>query len=197
LPPRNRGLYERGGKFFSKLRVRRFSYNEIRRISAQFLREFHPESSMLKFGSLDEWKQFQREVDEADYNWLEYQAYAFAGLVLVPTEHLKAQFQSAAESAERIGFTRQGEPEAFLEYVTEVLREVFQVSDAVIAKRLRYENLDRKETNHVTLPPPAFCLLPSASDFDCLSLFSALHATCHPRPPLGPGVFSALREPLQ
>ena len=97
----------------------------------------------LKFGALNEWKQFQREVDEADYNWLEYQAYAFAGLVLVPTGHLKAQFQSAAEAAERIGFSRQGEPEAFLEYVTEALREVFQVSDAVIAKRLRYENLDR------------------------------------------------------
>lgn len=99
--------------------------------------------SELKFASLDEWKQFQREVDESDYNWLEYQAYAFAGLVLVPTGHLRAQFQSAAEAAERIGFTRQGEAEAFLEYVTEVLREVFQVSDAVIAKRLRYESLDR------------------------------------------------------
>ena len=99
--------------------------------------------SALKFASLDEWKQFQREVDETDYNWLEYQAYAFAGLVLVPTAHLRAQFQSAAEAAERIGFTRQGEAEAFLEYVAEVLREVFQVSDAVIAKRLRYENLDR------------------------------------------------------
>jgi IrrE N-terminal-like domain len=77
----------------------------------------------LKFGSLNEWKQFQKDVDEADYSWVEYQAYAFAGLVLVPTGHLKAQFQRAAEAAERIGFSRQGEPEAFLEYITEVLRE--------------------------------------------------------------------------
>ncbi|HEV2349623.1 MAG TPA: ImmA/IrrE family metallo-endopeptidase [Terriglobia bacterium] len=99
--------------------------------------------SELKFGTLKEWKEFQMKVDEADYGWLEYQAYAFAGLVLVPTGHLKSQFQSAAETSERIGFSRQGEPEAFLEYVTEVLREVFQVSDAVITKRLRYENLDR------------------------------------------------------
>jgi hypothetical protein len=49
----------------------------------------------------------------------------------------------AAEAAERIGFSRQDEPEAFFEYVTEVLQDAFQVSDAVIAKRLRYENLDR------------------------------------------------------
>ena len=97
----------------------------------------------LKFGTLNEWKQFQREVDEADHGWLEYQAYAFAGLVLVPTGHLKARFQSAAEAAERIGFSQQSEPEAFLEYLIEALREVFQVSDAVIARRLRYENLDR------------------------------------------------------
>jgi hypothetical protein len=69
-------------------------------------------------------REFQREVDEADYNWLEYQAYAFAGLVLVPTGHLKTQFQSAADAAERIGFSRLGESEAFLEYVTETLREV-------------------------------------------------------------------------
>jgi hypothetical protein len=68
---------------------------------------------------------------------------AFAGLVLVPTGHLKAQFQMAAEGSERIGFSRRGEPEAFLENVVEVLREAFQVSDAVIAKRLRNENLDR------------------------------------------------------
>jgi hypothetical protein len=49
----------------------------------------------------------------------------------------------AAEGSERIGFSRRGEPEAFLENVVEVLREAFQVSDAVIAKRLRNENLDR------------------------------------------------------
>ena len=63
--------------------------------------------------------------------------------MLVPTGHLKTQFQSAADAAERIGFSRLGEPEAFLEYATETLREVFQVSDAVISKRLRSENLDR------------------------------------------------------
>lgn len=97
----------------------------------------------LKFGSLAEWGQFQREVDEDDQRWLEYQAYAFGGLVLVPTTHLKAQFQSAAVAAERIGFSRQGEPEAFLEYVIDVLKEVFQVSGAVIAKRLRHEKMDQ------------------------------------------------------
>jgi Zn-dependent peptidase ImmA (M78 family) len=97
----------------------------------------------LRFASVSEWKRFQEEVDETDYGWLEYQAYAFAGLVLVPTAHLRAQFQSAVNAAERVGFSRQGEPEAFYEYVIETLQEVFEVSDAVIAKRLRSESLDR------------------------------------------------------
>jgi Zn-dependent peptidase ImmA (M78 family) len=122
-------------------RLNRYRFTLAHELGHLYLhRELYAE---LRFGTLNEWKRFQTEVDETDYNWLEYQAYAFAGLVLVPTGHLRTQFQSAAEAAERIGFGRQGEPEAFLEYVVESLREVFQVSDAVIAKRLRYENLDR------------------------------------------------------
>jgi Zn-dependent peptidase ImmA (M78 family) len=128
-------------QFILERRLNRYRFTLAHELGHLYLhRDIYTE---LKFGSLNEWKQFQREVDETDYNWLEYQAYAFAGLVLVPTVHLRAQFQSAADAAERIGFARRGEAEAFLEYVTEVLREVFQVSDAVIAKRLRYENLDR------------------------------------------------------
>jgi len=128
-------------QFILERRLNRYRFTLAHELGHLYLhRDIYTE---LKFASLNEWREFQREVDEADYNWLEYQAYAFAGLVLVPTGHLRAQFQSAAEAAERIGFTRQGEPEAFLEYVTEVLREVFQVSEAVIAKRLRYESLDR------------------------------------------------------
>jgi Zn-dependent peptidase ImmA (M78 family) len=128
-------------QFVLERRVNRYRFTLAHEIGHWYMhRELYAE---LKFGSVNEWKQFHKEVDETDYNWLEYQAYAFAGLVLVPTGPLKSQFQSAANAAERIGFSRQSDPEAFFEYVTETLREVFQVSDAVIAKRLRSENLDR------------------------------------------------------
>jgi Zn-dependent peptidase ImmA (M78 family) len=128
-------------QFVLERRLNRYRFTLAHELGHVYLhRDIYTE---LRFGTVNEWKRFQKEVDEADYNWLEYQAYAFAGLVLVPTAHLKAQFHLAAEAAERIGFNRQGEPEAFLEYVTEVLREAFQVSDAAIAKRLHYENLDR------------------------------------------------------
>jgi Zn-dependent peptidase ImmA (M78 family) len=128
-------------QFVLERRLNRYRFTLAHELGHLYLhRDIYSE---LKFGSVEAWKQFQREVDETDYSWLEYQAYAFAGLVLVPTGHLKAQFRSAAEAAERVGFGRHDQPEAFLEYVYEVLRDVFQVSDAVVAKRIRYENLDR------------------------------------------------------
>ena len=128
-------------QFVLERRLNRYRFTLAHELAHWYLhRELYAE---LKFGSVNEWKRFQTEVDKTDYDWLEYQAYAFAGLVLVPTGHLRAQFQSAASAAERIGFGRRDEPEAFFEYVTETLRETFQVSDAVIAKRLRSENLDR------------------------------------------------------
>jgi len=128
-------------QFILEKRVNRYRFTLAHELGHWYLhRDLYAE---LSFGSVSEWKQFQMAVDETDYGWLEYQAYAFAGLILVPTGHLKAQFQSAANAAERIGFSRQGEPEAFYQYVIETLREVFAVSDAVIARRLRAENLDR------------------------------------------------------
>ena len=128
-------------QFVLERRLNRYRFTLAHELGHWYLhRDLYAE---LRFASVNEWKQFQEEVDETDYDWLEYQAYAFAGLVLVPTGHLKTQFQSAVNAPERIGFSRESEPEAFYEYVIETLREVFEVSDAVIAKRLRWENLDR------------------------------------------------------
>jgi Zn-dependent peptidase ImmA (M78 family) len=113
-------------QFVLERRLKRYRFTLAHELGHWYLhREIYAE---LRFGSVSEWKLFLEEVDDTDYGWLEYQAYAFAGLVLVPTGHLEAQFQSAANAAERIGFSRQGEPEAFYEYVIETLREAFEVS---------------------------------------------------------------------
>ena len=44
--------------------------------------------AQLNFHSIDDWKTFQKDVDAEDYGWLEWQAYVFGGLVLVPREPL-------------------------------------------------------------------------------------------------------------
>ncbi|MBM4140514.1 MAG: ImmA/IrrE family metallo-endopeptidase [Nitrospira sp.] len=41
-----------------------------------------------KFKSIPRWKEFINSLTEEEHSWLEYQGYAFAGLVLVPKQHL-------------------------------------------------------------------------------------------------------------
>jgi hypothetical protein len=43
----------------------------------------------IKISSLAEWKRFIENIDPRDYSVLEFQGYAFAGLVLVPPRDLK------------------------------------------------------------------------------------------------------------
>src|SRR3989338_4654570 len=43
-----------------------------------------------QFHTIEEWKQFINSIPEKDHAWYEWQAHAFAGLVLVPAEQLKA-----------------------------------------------------------------------------------------------------------
>lgn len=89
-----------------------------------------------RFGRVDDWKRFQREMDEADRGWLEYQAYAFAGLVLVPTEPLLAEYQKALRVAGRVGLSLQIAGEVARSYIADWLARRFDVSPRVIEKRL-------------------------------------------------------------
>ena len=41
-----------------------------------------------RFSSIAEWKEFINSITEEEHGWLEYQGYAFAGLILVPKEDL-------------------------------------------------------------------------------------------------------------
>ena len=64
------------------------SYRDLRRRAGDFLRTHHPAGTIpVPIEEIVEFryrKRFQRDLDEADRGWLEYQAYAFAGLILVP-----------------------------------------------------------------------------------------------------------------
>lgn len=58
-------------QFILERRLNRYRFTLAHELGHLYLhRDIYSE---LKFGGLNEWKQFQREVDEADYNWLEYQ----------------------------------------------------------------------------------------------------------------------------
>ena len=96
----------------------------------------------VKFSSVDEWKRFQLEVDSQEYNWLEWQAYSFAGLVLVPSDHLKDQFTIYEKRAQEEGFSPGSEATLF--YINEFLSTIFEVSTSVVDRRIAKENLFRQ-----------------------------------------------------
>jgi Zn-dependent peptidase ImmA (M78 family) len=94
-----------------------------------------------RFGRVEDWKRFQRTLDEADRGWLEYQAYAFAGLILVPTEPLLAEYQKALRVAGRAGLSLQSAGEGARPYIANWLARRFDVSSQVIEKRLNKDDL--------------------------------------------------------
>ncbi|MBI4574574.1 MAG: ImmA/IrrE family metallo-endopeptidase [candidate division NC10 bacterium] len=94
-----------------------------------------------RFRSIEGWKRFQREMDEEDRRWLEWQAYAFAGLVLVPADPLGAEYLKAVRAAARVGLSLQKVGEVARSYVADWLAGRFGVSAQVIERRLDKDEL--------------------------------------------------------
>jgi uncharacterized protein DUF955 len=86
--------------------------------------------------SILDWKQFVRELPEPDRGWLEWQAYAFAGLVLAPRQTLAIAHRGAVQSADEAGFDLRINLEVAREYMASSIGRLFEVSGAVITKRL-------------------------------------------------------------
>ncbi|MBI2561548.1 MAG: ImmA/IrrE family metallo-endopeptidase [candidate division NC10 bacterium] len=98
-----------------------------------------------RFRRVKDWKRFQRDMDEEDRRWLEWQAYAFAGLILVPAEPLLTEYQKAIRVAARVGLSLQKAGEVARSYVADWLARRFEVSPQVIEKRLDKDELWPRE----------------------------------------------------
>lgn len=94
-----------------------------------------------RFRTVDQWKHFQREMDEEDRRWLEWQAYAFAGLVLVPPDSLRDQYRKAVRAARNVGLAIQKVGEVARPFIADHLAKRFVVSPQVIEKRLDKDRL--------------------------------------------------------
>ncbi len=101
--------------------------------------------------SVADWKQFVDQVGEAEYSMMEYQGYCFAGLVLVPPDHLSRHFdehlpdvQGAIETAKREGFQRRDYLDSAKEMMATKLAPLFDVSRGVIIRRIGYDELDQR-----------------------------------------------------
>ncbi len=93
------------------------------------------------FSTIREWKQFVAEIDLQDYEWLEWQAYSFAGLILVPSGPLKKRFEEAVARANKEGLSISKATDVAKQYIASWLAKAFNVSNQAIEKRLGKEGL--------------------------------------------------------
>jgi hypothetical protein len=100
--------------------------------------------------SVKQWAQVVEQIDPKDHGKMEFQANSFAGLLLVPPNHLKTEFAAGLQSldseldqARENGLKRRD----YVQYVSEQLAynlsPRFQVSADVITRRIQYDCLDK------------------------------------------------------
>jgi Zn-dependent peptidase ImmA (M78 family) len=94
----------------------------------------------------EEWKESIRSLLSPEhYARVEYQAYEFAGCLLVPRVPLLGAFQGAAERAERYGVKLDLLSDASISRVAGSIAKQFQVSTQVVERRLKREGVWRQE----------------------------------------------------
>jgi len=96
----------------------------------------------LQHTTASEWFDYISAIPDVEYGWVEWQAYEFAGRLLVPPEPLRQAFQNAVQTAEAAGYADWlAADETALDYIATRIAPKFGVSAEVIAKRLRVEKL--------------------------------------------------------
>ena len=84
----------------------------------------------LKHATAREWFDCISAIPETEYGWVEWQAYEFAGRLLVPPKPLCEAFQAAIQSAQAAGYSDWlAADEAALDYIATRTAPKFGVSD--------------------------------------------------------------------
>ena len=96
--------------------------------------------SKFQINSIEEWMDFISGFDEREYGWFEQHAYNFAGLVLVPANELKLGFDEGIGKLRQQGTNPNDlESSMLIQYVSHYLSRKFEVSEEVVARRLKKE----------------------------------------------------------
>lgn len=89
----------------------------------------------LKINSIEDLNSLAAKMTDDEHGWLEYQAYSFAGQVLVPKESLLKELKN------KLGRIPSAEsPEVFIPVIQELLN-TFQISGEVMLRRLQKEGI--------------------------------------------------------
>ena len=97
-------------------------------------------------GSIADWKRFVRDLAESERQSMEWQAYSFAGLVLVPREPLHEAYRAARRAADEAGIDIETNVDVARYYVSTSIAQAFGVSAGVIDRRLVREGIFPRNT---------------------------------------------------
>jgi len=98
--------------------------------------------------SIDGWKQFMEAINPTDYSTMEFQGYAFGGLVLVPRNELAIRFNEflpnvmpLIDQAKSKGVQRENYLDYAKDRLASLLAPIFEASTDTITRRIDYDSL--------------------------------------------------------
>ena len=94
---------------------------------------------LLRFDTVAEWKRVQTEIPQREYRWLDWQAHAFAGHLLVPTTELQAALSEYLAVAEAQGIDPRDDSVRL--FAEKYLGDTFRASAMVLHIRIEKEDL--------------------------------------------------------
>jgi len=96
---------------------------------------------LFPFDSIGGWKEFHNSISEQGHSWFEYHGYAFGGLVLVPHGQLMDECQRCVELVRQAGLDLARNWDFAWDTMAAQLAKRFDVSTAVIDKRLAKDGI--------------------------------------------------------
>ena len=93
------------------------------------------------FGNIQQWKDFINSIPDQSHRWLEYHAYAFGGLILVPREHLQRLVDEYVRRIREEGLPLKETWDFCWQHIAAQLAKDFEVSTQVIERRLEKERI--------------------------------------------------------
>lgn len=129
-------------QYVSETRPGRYRFTLAHEIGHVFLHEdiFRKRD----FQNVGEWKDFINSIPDDSHRWLEYQAYSFGGLILVPREPLMTFTKETVELIRKERIDLDNNWDFAWQVIAEYLAKRFVVSTEVVEKRLTYDKVPEK-----------------------------------------------------
>jgi hypothetical protein len=97
--------------------------------------EYRPTESVIK------WREYINAIPEQLHGKMEFQAYCFGGLVLVPKDPLEHHVRSIIRDIQATGLTAKVDEDFLWELVESKVAKIFEVSPDVVYRRINYDQL--------------------------------------------------------